>query len=121
MKGPFLAFFFIALIGLGVMTFAGYDSSATGQGTRIIIPKEVAKKITEEVKKDAPSKQTNKCECENPYEGKIVVDKSGFFTGLTKFDCSLYREIYLLRKELQLKTSDLEMAKTFCKTYSWWD
>ncbi|MCX6708599.1 MAG: hypothetical protein NTW67_03030 [Candidatus Woesearchaeota archaeon] len=95
MKTTFFAFILIAIIGLGIMAFTAYDSSITGQGVKITIPKETLKKVTEK-----PSYGTQDYYSLN--------------------ECSLFHEIYILRQELNLPTDRLENVKYICTYSDWW-
>ncbi len=81
----------IALAGLGVIMLS-FDSEVTGQGVQIRIPKETLQKVMEQ---------------NNPPQ-----DMPEAFTAS---ECVIFREIYWLRKELNLNLDRFDITAYYCE------
>ena len=81
----------IALAGLGVMMI-GFDSEVTGQGVQIRIPKETLQKVAEQ---------------NNPPQDMPEI--------FTTSECVIFREIYWLRKELNLNLNRFDTVVYYCE------
>ncbi len=124
MDTPFIAFAVIALIGLGVLAFAGFDSSITGYGTRITIPQQTLQKVIPVAEEDnmPESPVQSGCACLD-FSNRVVSkgDSYGNFdTGLSIHDCAIMEQIVLLRNELKLDTSGFDIYKNLCQKRGWW-
>ncbi len=146
MDKQFILLAVVAIIGIGVMTFAGFDSSVTGEQIKIVkLPVQQQQEIPI-VQLPVKSQETQKipilkipvtpsepvyttksgsldtCQCEDMYGGNIITKKEGgqILAGTSYHDCMLYNEIIKLRKELNLKIDQFNMVSNICKNRGWW-